>query len=153
MDAIARAGVVLDNYYGQSLCTPARATLMTGKYAHRLGIEYVTSESEITAFSNYSAMPIAEDLLPARLKALAGYRAYGVAKRNPSGMKLRPLPPPPSLSLRYGVGKWNLGHCATEYLPWSRGFEHFTGYASSGISYVTHVSRILKNLRESPSGT
>ena len=98
MDAIARAGVVLNNYYGQSLCTPARATLMTGKYAHRLGIEYVTSESEITAFSNYSAMPIAEDLLPARLKALAGYRAYGVAKRNPSGMKLRPLPPPPSLS-------------------------------------------------------
>jgi hypothetical protein len=98
MDAIARAGVVLNNYYGQSLCTPARATLMTGKYAHRLGIEYVTSESEITAFSNYSAMPIAEDLLPARLKALAGYRAYGVAKRNPSGMKLRPLPLPLSLS-------------------------------------------------------
>mgnify|MGYP002052486966 CR=1 FL=1 len=38
MDAIARAGVVLNNSYGQSLCTPARAALHTGVHWARSGM-------------------------------------------------------------------------------------------------------------------
>ncbi|KAH8062746.1 sulfuric ester hydrolase [Aureococcus anophagefferens] len=39
----------------------------------------------------------------------------------------------------HGVGKWNVGHCATEYLPWKRGFDTFLGYFSDGIHYTTHA--------------
>ena len=114
LSALADSGVRLTSYYGQSICSPARATLMTGKFVHRLGLQYITSEAEITAFSNFS-IPVAEDLLPTRLRAIGGYRSIG-------------------------IGKWNLGHCNAAYLPWSRGFDQFLGYASTGISYLSHVS-------------
>ncbi|KAH8070442.1 sulfuric ester hydrolase [Aureococcus anophagefferens] len=57
MDAMASQGIRLTNYYGQSLCTPARTALMSGKFGHRTG------------------------LLPAHLKD-AGYATYGVGKWN-----------------------------------------------------------------------
>ena len=37
LDRTAREGLVLDNLYTQAACTPTRGSLMTGKYAFRLG--------------------------------------------------------------------------------------------------------------------
>ena len=37
MTRLKNLGVGLVAYYGQSLCSPARATLMTGKWAHKIG--------------------------------------------------------------------------------------------------------------------
>lgn len=37
------------------------------------------------------------------------------------------------------VGKWHLGHRKREYLPTSRGFDHFYGHLTGGIGYWDHV--------------
>ena len=37
------------------------------------------------------------------------------------------------------VGKWHLGHARTEYLPTSRGFEHFYGHVTGGIGFWDKV--------------
>ena len=46
----------------------------------------------------------------------------------------------------FGFGKWNLGHCAEAYLPQSRGFDYFVGYATSGIGYKTHATEVLHKI-------
>ena len=33
IDALAKAGTVLDQYYAQDVCSPSRASFMTGRYA------------------------------------------------------------------------------------------------------------------------
>ena len=38
IDSLAKEGVILDNYYVQPLCTPARGALMTGRYPIHTGI-------------------------------------------------------------------------------------------------------------------
>jgi arylsulfatase A-like enzyme len=39
LDTLATGGVRLESYYGQQLCTPARAALMTGRYPMRYGLQ------------------------------------------------------------------------------------------------------------------
>ena len=112
IDMLAKRGVTLTRYYGQESCTPARATLMTGKFTYRFGFASTRGTfDEITAFSNYS-IPTANKLLPEHMEAL-GYTSYG-------------------------AGKWNLGHCNDAYLPTSRGFDSFLGFFSPGIDYYSH---------------
>ena len=38
IDSLAKEGVILDNYYVQPLCTPARGALMTGRYPIHTGM-------------------------------------------------------------------------------------------------------------------
>ncbi|XP_071043518.1 arylsulfatase B-like [Parasteatoda tepidariorum] len=40
IDALAATGVVLNNYYTHSQCTPSRGALMSGRYANRLGLQH-----------------------------------------------------------------------------------------------------------------
>jgi hypothetical protein len=113
MSALSTDGVTLTSYYGQALCTPARASLHSGKFVHRIGFTSKAMEREISAVSNYS-VPLANRLLAQRLKTDGGYATVF-------------------------VGKWNIGHCADEYAPWNRGFDSFLGYFSSGVNYARFV--------------
>jgi hypothetical protein len=38
--ALGKHSVHLDNYYGQSICTPARASMLTGRYASHTGMQH-----------------------------------------------------------------------------------------------------------------
>ena len=40
LDSLANGGIILDNLYTQAICTPTRASLLTGKYAYRLGLMF-----------------------------------------------------------------------------------------------------------------
>ena len=112
MDSLAEAGVKLTGLYGQPSCSPSRAALLTGKWVHKIGFQ----DLEVEYYSNFS-VPLQHTLLPQRLRVAAGYRTYG-------------------------IGKWNIGHCNAQYLPWARGFDYFLGYFSGGKTYTTHEVRL-----------
>jgi arylsulfatase A-like enzyme len=74
LDALAQGGVRLESYYGQQLCTPARAALMTGRYPMRHGLK----TSVIFPGHRYGLL-IDQTTLPQALKQ-AGYTTAMVGK-------------------------------------------------------------------------
>ena len=74
IDKLANEGVRLENFHGMSVCTPARAALMTGRYPMRYGLQ------TLVIFPNHSyGLPTDERTLPQSLKE-AGYSTYMVGK-------------------------------------------------------------------------
>jgi arylsulfatase A-like enzyme len=74
IDALARQGARLEQFYAQPMCTPSRAALMTGRYPHRYGLQTLV----IPSAGKYG-LPTDEFLLPQALKE-AGYRTAIVGK-------------------------------------------------------------------------
>ena len=66
-----------------------------------------------------------------------------ISKNNPSGLPLtEKLLPQYFRDAGYQTflsGKWHLGHRRRDYLPTSRGFDHFYGHLTGGIGYWDHV--------------
>lgn len=74
IDQLAKAGVRMESFYGQQVCTPARAALMTGRYPMRQGLQ------TLVIFPSHTyGLPTDEWTLPQALKA-AGYQTYMVGK-------------------------------------------------------------------------
>ena len=74
IDALAREGVRLESFYGMPVCTPARAELMTGRYAARYGLQTV-----VIFPSHTYGLPTDERTLPQALRE-AGYQTAMVGK-------------------------------------------------------------------------
>ena len=66
-DALAHSGLRFTDFHAMSLCSPSRASLMTGRFGKRNGV--------VTNFSPYSlyGLPLNETTLAERLRP-AGYR-------------------------------------------------------------------------------
>jgi len=82
LDTLAAAGARLDQFYVQPLCSPTRASLMTGRYPMRYGMQV----GVIKPWEN-RALSLAERLLPKALKeagyttAIAGKWHLGMSER------------------------------------------------------------------------
>jgi arylsulfatase A-like enzyme len=74
LDELAEAGARLEQFYAQSMCTPSRAALMTGRYPFRYGLQTAV----IPSAGKYG-LATDEWLLPQALKE-AGYRTAIVGK-------------------------------------------------------------------------
>nr|XP_042902748.1 arylsulfatase B isoform X1 [Parasteatoda tepidariorum]XP_042902749.1 arylsulfatase B isoform X2 [Parasteatoda tepidariorum] len=74
IDALAMNGILLNNYYGENLCTPSRAALLTGKYPIRLGLQHGVLKG-----GEASGLPLKEITLPQHLKSL-GYSTHMIGK-------------------------------------------------------------------------
>ena len=74
IDELARGGVRLESYYGQQLCTPARAALLTGRYPMRMGLQ-----TGVIFPAHTYGLPTDEVTLPQALRT-AGYRTAMVGK-------------------------------------------------------------------------
>jgi arylsulfatase A-like enzyme len=74
LDALARDGARLEQFYAQPMCTPSRAALMTGRYPHRYGLQTLVIPSNGTY-----GLATDEWLLPQALKE-AGYATAIVGK-------------------------------------------------------------------------
>ena len=68
MDRLVREGVELDRHYVQPVCTPTRATLMSGRWTSRIG-------PHVLMPSNLRAFPPGTITLAGALKA-SGYQTY-----------------------------------------------------------------------------
>jgi arylsulfatase A-like enzyme len=74
IDALAKGGAELDQFYTQPMCTPTRAAFMTGRYPFRYGLQTAVILSNHTY-----GLAIDEWLLPQALKE-AGYATALVGK-------------------------------------------------------------------------
>lgn len=74
LDKLAKTGVQLQQYYAQSMCTPSRAALMTGRYPFRYGLQTMV----IPSAARYG-LATDEWLLPQALKD-AGYNTAIIGK-------------------------------------------------------------------------
>lgn len=110
IDALAASGIRFGNFYSNSpVCSPTRASLMTGCYPDCVGMPGMirTQKRETWGYLDPKAV-----LLPRRLKP-AGYHTAL-------------------------VGKWNLG-LASPSLPNEKGFDHFHGFLGDMMDdYWTH---------------
>ncbi len=110
LDKLAANGLKLRNFYNAGRCCPTRASLLTGKYSHAVGMgNMVSFEDQKVPKGNYqgylepSVPTIAEDLKK------VGYHTYM-------------------------TGKWHVGE-SPEYWPLKRGFERYFGLISGASSY------------------
>jgi arylsulfatase A-like enzyme len=74
IDALAKGGARIEQFYVQPMCTPTRAALMTGRYPFRYGLQ-----TAVIPFSHTYGLPTDEWLLPQALKDV-GYETAIVGK-------------------------------------------------------------------------
>src|SRR5262245_7149890 len=109
IDSLARDGTKLTDFYASPLCTPTRASLMTGRYQQRYRLERAIGSAR---FSGDQGLASRGRSLPELLKN-NGY-ATGL------------------------VGKWHLGY-KPEQAPNGHGFDYFFGFKSGYIDYYRHT--------------
>ncbi|KAL4707476.1 hypothetical protein ACJJTC_000120 [Scirpophaga incertulas] len=86
IDALAAAGLVLQHHHVAPVCTPSRASLMTGKYAIHTGMQH-----KVIYGMEPRGLPLSERILPQYLKDL-GYSTHLVGKWHLGSYKKAYLP-------------------------------------------------------------
>ena len=153
LDALARNGLLIRDFWAQPSCSPTRAAIMTGRYAFRTGVrtplradwaglgiseppQMTLSTPKEIDFSPLGPLPEGQKLI---LQGLTG-NPGGSALPSPGGpgadeymlpRALKDLPTP------YGTGafgKWHLGTSANGLgrHPNLAGFDHFSGFPFGG---------------------
>lgn len=74
IDALASAGIVLNNYYVSPICTPSRGALLSGRHPINTGLQSYVIQGE-TPYG----LPLEHKILPQYLKDL-GYATHAVGK-------------------------------------------------------------------------
>jgi len=110
IDSLISAGMRFDNFYANCpVCSPTRASLLTGRYPDLVGVPGVI-RTHIT--NNFGYLATQAILLPTLLKRVGYHTAI--------------------------VGKWHLGLVSAN-TPNERGFDHFHGFLGDMMDdYYTH---------------
>jgi arylsulfatase len=106
LDAMARGGLRMTQFYNASRCCPTRASLLTGLYPHQAGVGDMVNTRPQPAYQGYlneRCVTIAEALKD------GGYNTYM-------------------------AGKWHVG-TAREHWPVQRGFQRYFGLIDGASSY------------------
>lgn len=129
LDALAQGGVRLTQFYNGARCCPTRAALLTGLYAHQVGIGHMVNDLGAPGYQGYlneRCVTIAEALRP------AGYRTIMSGKWHVGGQYTTD----PQKSAR-DAGQ---PHFPT---PLQRGFDHHFGTLAGAGSYFNPHTLML----------
>ncbi|HEU5179446.1 MAG TPA: sulfatase-like hydrolase/transferase [Candidatus Polarisedimenticolia bacterium] len=124
IDALKTSGVLFRNAWSNPICSPTRATLMTGRYGFRTGVRDITKpQIDSNPFDQglpANELPRCESTLPEVL-AMAS-----------------PVP------ARAAVGKWHLSNTMNGGAlgPNDSGFPHYTGAYSNLVNYFNWIKTI-----------
>ena len=103
IDQLAMEGVRLNQFYTQSICTPTRSSLLTGRYPIRYGFQF----SNLSPWSRVG-LPLEERTLPQALKEV-GYRTAITGKWN-MGHSVPFLPMQRGFDHQYGMYAGPIGY-------------------------------------------
>ena len=109
LDRLAKQGAILECLYGQPVCSPTRAALLTGRYPTHTGVYNVVSSRDAQAWP----LPLAERTLAQALHEVGYTTAI--------------------------CGKWHLGEAKPEFMPTRRGFDHQFGFMGGTVNSFTHA--------------
>lgn len=109
LDRLAKQGAILECLYGQPVCSPTRAALLTGRYPTHTGVYNVASARDPKTWP----LPLAERTLAQALHEVGYTTAI--------------------------CGKWHLGEAKPEFMPTRRGFDHQFGFMGGTINSFTHA--------------
>jgi arylsulfatase A-like enzyme len=140
LDALAAQGMMFTQFYACAVCTPSRASLLTGKMSNRLGMW--DAYAAVSTSFNRTGRPVPEGGYPFDHVPWDEYRY----SRTDRGVSV----PLAGTALRRGVrtfpeglegyhtamiGKWHLGsHNSEGYRPADRGFDEVLSYFDGGGS-------------------
>ena len=130
IDRIAGEGVRFTHFYNCARCSPSRATLLTGLYAHQTGMGHLATrplwdEPGYLDDLSRNTATIAEVLKE------AGYATYMAGKWHLAGMKNASTPD----ELAADKSNW----------PLQRGFERYFGHLSGSASYWDPFTLLSNN--------
>ena len=117
LDALASGGAKFSQFYTQSMCTPTRAALMTGRYPFRYGLQTIV----IPGPANYG-LDTTEYLLPQCLKD-AGYTTAIIGKWHLGHADMKYWPRQRGFDYQYGamIGELDyFTHSDAGVLDWFR---------------------------------
>jgi arylsulfatase len=115
MDALAHGGLRYSNFHVTAMCSPTRASLLTGRNAHAVGMGSIAEWS--TGFPGYQGRITPHAATVAQMLSQAGYGTYA-------------------------VGKWHLANMADyvtggsrEHWPLGKGFNRWYGFLGGFIDH------------------
>ncbi len=122
--SIAENGVSFtDGHVSAPVCSPSRASLLTGRYQNRFGFEY-NAGGPFRAHIQGLGLPVSELTIADHLKK-AGYATAC-------------------------IGKWHLGS-QPQFYPTNRGFDEFYGFLIGGHLYIDPTLPGVKNYKPAKS--
>lgn len=78
MDALAAAGLLYNNFHTKAICSPTRASLLTGRNSHAVGMKELAGDDQGYPHSRGRVTPAAATV--AQILGSNGYSTYGVGK-------------------------------------------------------------------------
>jgi arylsulfatase A-like enzyme len=130
LDRLAKEGLRLTQFYAQSVCSPTRTALLTGRYPFRTWMDWRSEDFGKSEFLQRLGLT-----LP---KAPDGQDTRRIHGLDPKERTL-------ATALREAgyytaiTGKWHLGEWQKEHLPLQRGFDHQYGHYAWGIDYSSKM--------------
>ncbi|KAL1132212.1 hypothetical protein AAG570_010169, partial [Ranatra chinensis] len=141
IDALGYHGVILSNHYSQSLCSPSRAALLTGKYPIRLGFQGKPIQAGSTV-----GLPLSEKILPQYLRKL-GYTNHIVGKWHLGSCEKAMLPTSRGFDTHFGFWNGYIGHYDGVHAHHSSGMRgldlHRGSEGAWTESYGKHITNLL----------
>jgi arylsulfatase A-like enzyme len=114
IDDLAKNGVVFKQLYTHSLCTPSRASLMTGRYHINTGLTYVLAPG------TPAGLPSDIQTLPMVLRSEAKYKTHMVGKWHLGHAKVSQTPVGRGFDTFTGVFMWDVDSYSKQMYeaPW-----------------------------------
>lgn len=144
LDKLAKAGARLENFYVQPLCSPTRASLMTGRYPMRYGLQV----GVVKPWAKYG-LPLEERMLPQALREV-GYATAMCGKWHLGSFDKKYWPNPRGFDHWYGhlFGALDYNtHIRDGEFDWYR-----DGTTNHDEGYTTHLvgREAAKFIRDQP---